>query len=118
MPLPIASMRSYIASMRNCSGSMPPSSLIIEFRRKPVATNLVLRRMRQQVAGDLLDDELVVGHVFVERVDDPVAIHPHEPRLVFFETVRIGIAGRIEPDSAPAFAIMGRCEQAARSRCW
>ena len=36
--MPIASMRSYIASIRNCSGSMPPSSLIIEFRKKPVAT--------------------------------------------------------------------------------
>ena len=36
--LPIASMRSNMASMRNCSGSTPPSSLIIELRRKPVAT--------------------------------------------------------------------------------
>ncbi len=37
-PLPMASMRSNMASMRNCSGSTPPSSLIIELRRKPVAT--------------------------------------------------------------------------------
>ena len=38
MLLPMASMRSNMASMRNCSGSMPPSSLIIELRRNPVAT--------------------------------------------------------------------------------
>ncbi len=34
---PIASMRSKIPSMRNCSGFAPPSSLVIEFRRNPVA---------------------------------------------------------------------------------
>ena len=85
-----------------------------------MATNLILRRMRQQVAGDLLDDELVVRHVVVERIDDPVAIHPHEPRLVLFEAVGIGIAGRIEPDAAPALAEVRRREQpfdlAARTR--
>ena len=57
--------------MRNCSGSMPPSSLIIEFRRKPVATSWSCVAFGQQVAGDLLDDELVVRHVAVERVDRP-----------------------------------------------
>src|SRR3990170_2436348 len=30
MPLPMASIRSNIASMRNCSGSTPPSSMINE----------------------------------------------------------------------------------------
>ena len=111
MPLPMASMRSNIASMRNCSGSMPPSSLIIELRKKPVATSWSCVAFGQQVAGDLLDEELVVGHVVVEGVDDPIAIHPHEPRLVLFEAVGVGVAGRVEPEAAPAFAEVGRGEQ-------
>ena len=53
----------------------------------------------------------------IERVDDPIAIHPHEARLVLFEAVGVGVAGRVEPDAAPALAVVGRSEAAARSRC-
>ena len=60
------SMRSNIASMRNCSGSTPPSSLIIEFRKKPGRHTWSCGRAGKHVAGDLLDDELVVGHVAVQ----------------------------------------------------
>ena len=74
--------------------------------------DLILRGMRQQIAGDLLDDELVVRQVAVERVDDPIAIEPDEPRLVLFEAVGIGIARRVEPEPAPALAVMRRGEQA------
>ena len=38
---------------------------------------LLAGRVRQQVAGQLLDRETVEGHVAVERVDDPVAPMPH-----------------------------------------
>ena len=110
----MASMRSNIASMRNCSGSMPPSSLIIEFRKKAGGDELVLRGIGQQIAGDLLDDELVVGQIAVERADDPIAIGPDEPRLVLFVAVRIGIPSAIEPDAAPALAVVRRGEQARR----
>ena len=45
---------------------MPPSSFSIVLRWKPVAIELVERRVRQHVAGDLLDRELVERHVGVE----------------------------------------------------
>ena len=104
-------MRSNIASMRNCSGSMPPSSLSIEFRRKPVATPLILRRIGQQIAGDLFDEKLIVRHVRVESVHDPVAIHPHEARLVLLETVGVGVTCGVEPNAAPTFAEVGRGQE-------
>ena len=37
---------------------------------------LIERRARQQIAGQLLDRELVERHVRVERADDPVAPRP------------------------------------------
>ena len=40
MPFPMASIRSNIASMRNCSGWMPPSSLIIELRKDPATKHI------------------------------------------------------------------------------
>jgi hypothetical protein len=54
----------------------------------------------------LLDDELVVGEVAVERPDDPVAIGPDESRLVLFIAIGIGVAGAVEPDAAPALAVV------------
>ena len=39
--------------------------------------DVVLGRVRQQVAGELSDDEAVVRKVFVQRVDDPIAIGPN-----------------------------------------
>ena len=66
----------------------------------------------QQVAGDLLADELVVRLVVVERVDDVVAIAPgvrvgEVPR----RAGRLAVAGDVEPVPAPAFAERGRGEQ-------
>ena len=90
---------------------MPPSSLIIELRKNPVATTWSCVRPGKQVAGNLLDDELVVGQVAVEGPDDPVAIEVDLAGLVFLVAVGIGIAGGIEPDPRPALAVMRRVEQ-------
>ena len=66
----------------------------------------------QQVAGDLLADELVVRLVGVERVDDVVAVPPgvrvgDVPR----RAGRLGVAGDVEPVPAPALAERGRGQQ-------
>ena len=113
----MASIRSNIASMRNCSGSMPPSSLIIEFRRKPVATIWSCVGIRQQVAGDLLDDELVVGQVAVERADDPVAIGPDKPRLVLFVAVASRRSGPRRARCGPSARRSGARRAAASTAC-
>ena len=73
---------------------------------------LLLRGARQQVARDLLDDEPVIGHVRVERVNDPVAVEPDLARLVLFKAVRVGVARGVKPDAAPALAVVRRCQQA------
>ena len=66
----------------------------------------------EDVAGDLLADEAVVGLVRVERGDDVVAVAPGvRAELVTFETMRVGIVGDIEPVAGPAFAVTRRGQQ-------
>ena len=56
------------------------------------------------VAGDLVDDEAVVGQILVEGPDDPVAIPPNRVELV-------GVADQVEPVPRPSLAISGRGEE-------
>ena len=72
---------------------------------------IMLRRSRKQVASDLLDDELVVGHVCVECVDYPIAIEPDLTGLVFLKAVGVGVPRCIEPDASPPLAVVWRGEQ-------
>ena len=71
----------------------------------------ILAGLGQLVARDLLDDELVVGQVAVEGVDDPVAVEPDETRLVLLVAVGVGVARRIEPMTRPPFAVVRAREQ-------
>ena len=73
--------------------------------------DLILSRVRQQVTGDLFDDELVVRLVGVERVDHPVAVEPDRPLFVLLEPVGIGVARGVEPMTPPPFAVMRRGQQ-------
>jgi len=66
----------------------------------------------EDVAGDLFDDELVVGHVVIEGVDDVVAV------LVCFGDGHvgavaggIGVASEVEPMASPALAVILRGEE-------
>ena len=69
-------------------------------------------RVGQQVAGDLLADELVVGLVDVEGVNHVVAIAIGvDVRQVFILPVGIGIAGHVEPMPAPPLAILRSGQQ-------
>ena len=63
---------------------------------------LVQRGARDQVAGELLDDELVVGKIAVEGLDDPVAVFPDIAVAVVAEAFGIGIARQVHPDGSPA----------------
>ena len=64
------------------------------------------RGVGQQVAGQLLDGELIEGFVGIEGVDHPVAPQPHEPHAIEMVTAGVGIAGQIEPVLAEAFTVM------------
>jgi len=67
--------------------------------------------MGQFVAGELVDDELVVREIIVESFDDPVSVKPGRPGLIFFKSIRVGVAGGIQPLACPAFTIVNGSEQ-------
>ena len=72
---------------------------------------LVLGSVRQQVARELLNRELVEGEVVVERLDDPVAIPPHGPIRVRFVPLRVRITRQVKPHRGPPFAEVRRRQQ-------
>ena len=67
--------------------------------------DLILGGLGQEVAGDLLDEKLVVGLVPIQGVNDPVTPGPLFAREIFFEAVAVGVAGGVEPDAGPFLAV-------------
>ncbi len=65
------------------------------------------------VTGELLDHELIEGRVFVEGVDDIVAIAVRLGAAAILLVIALGIRvpRHIEPMAAPAFAVMGARKQ-------
>ena len=84
--------------LRNDSAFRVAAMIAIE----PGGDPLIQRGIRQQVAGELFDRELVVRHVAIERIDHPIAPSPHEPRAVPLIAVAVGIARRFEPRDTPS----------------
>ena len=72
---------------------------------------LIKRRLRQQVAGELLDGELVKRHVAVQRIDDPVAPVPLVAGAVGLEAVGVGVARGVEPFLRHVLAVTRRREE-------
>lgn len=66
----------------------------------------------KKVASELFESEFVVGEVVLEGVDDPVAEGVDFAALVLAEAFGVGVASEVEPDGGPAFAIVGRGEEA------
>ena len=89
------------------------AALFVQHRHAEEARghDLILRRVRQQVAGELLPHEAIVRHVVVEGLHHPIAVHPDLPRFVLLVAVRVGVAGGVEPDAGPALAVVRRGEQ-------
>ncbi len=72
---------------------------------------LRLRRIGQEVAGQLLDRERVERLVRVEGFDDPIAVGPHLAGVVEVQAVGVGVAGRVEPIAGAVLAVSGRRHQ-------
>ena len=70
------------------------------------------RRVRQQIAGELLDGELVERQVPIERRDDPLAPRPHLAQAVVVIAARIRVTRLVEPRHRHALAVSGPREQA------
>ncbi len=67
----------------------------------------------QFIASDLFLEEAVVRFVVVERLDDVVAVAPGiRPDFVGLESFALGVAGKVEPVTGPAFAVTSGGEQA------
>ena len=76
-----------------------------EAQRGEVA--VVLRILDDLVGGELQAEELVVGQVVVEGLHHPVAVSVSVRIAAFFledVALRVGVAGDVEPVTAPAFA--------------
>ena len=83
-----------------------------EAQRGEVA--VVLRILDDLVGGELQAEELVVGQVVVEGLHHPVAIGVSIRIAAFFQediALRVGVAGDVEPVTAPAFAEGRRGEE-------
>lgn len=69
--------------------------------------------VRHQIAGQLLNRELIERQIAVECVDHPLTVAPRPgTRAVLFIAVAIGVACEVEPIARPLFAIVGRIEEA------
>ena len=77
---------------------------------------LILCRLRQQIAGELFDGELVERQVAIVRSNDPIAVGPNRPCAVDAVAVRVGVAGQIEPVAGLPFAVVRRREEAIDDR--
>src|SRR5262249_61133514 len=72
------------------------------------------RAFGQDIPSQLLPDELVERLVTVERVDDVVAVaHDLGYRIVRIVAGRVGVMDDVHPMPPPAFAVMGRGQEAS-----
>ena len=66
----------------------------------------------QNVARNLVTQEMIVGHVSIERPDHPIAIMPGVvATLITFKPVRVGVMGNVQPVPCPPFSVMFRRQQ-------
>ena len=72
---------------------------------------LVDRGIQEQVAGNLVDHELIERHVRVERANQPVAIGPIVADLIRLVPVAVGVASQVEPRQRPPLAVVLGGEQ-------
>ena len=68
--------------------------------------------VRQQIAGQLPDGELIERHVVVQGLDQPVAPDPLPGVAVLLEPVAVGVTGGVEPWQGHPLAVMRAGEQA------
>ena len=72
----------------------------------------LLRTVCDFIACQLVADELVIRHVAVERIDDPVTVLPGEwLHLIAFVSAGLCKSNNIQPMASPAFSKLRRVEQ-------
>ena len=66
--------------------------------------HLLVARIWQHVASQLLDRKLIKRHVVIDRSNDPVSPRPDRTRRIVSVACRIGIAGKVQPLACPVFS--------------
>ena len=69
--------------------------------------DLVDGRVGNEIARELLDDELVVGLVLTKRLEHPVAPQPHLPPRIHVNSAGVGVARDVEPRHRHALGVAG-----------
>ena len=72
---------------------------------------LIGRDVRQQVASDLKNRELVEGEILVERLHDPVAVQPHLTFVVEMKAMRVAVTSVVEPVAGHLLAVVRALQQ-------
>ena len=78
---------------------------------EPGGNLLVERGVGQEIPRQLVDRELVIGHVPVVGVDHPIAPAPHVAQAVDVVAVSVGVTRQIEPLHGHALAVVGRIQK-------
>ena len=74
------------------------------------------RRVGKKIACELLDRELIVRHVRVEGVDDPLAPFPDLAGRVVLVAARVRVPGEVEPLLRLALTVALRLQETIRLR--
>src|SRR5688572_33391026 len=86
-------------------------AIFLELRAvgKKSQSGTVAIRVWHQVTCNLGNQKLVVGHIVVMSLNDPIAITPNVWLRIVLSGIQpvIGIACDVEPVAAPAFSIAG-----------
>ena len=78
---------------------------------KPGGNSLGHRRIRQHIARQLFDRELIKRHVVLNRPNHPVAERPDRSIAVFFVAVGVGISSEVQPAPRPELSVRGRFQE-------
>ena len=79
---------------------------------EPGGDELIAGGIGQEIAGELVDGELVEGLIAIEGFDHPVAPGPHVAGTVGLKSIAVGVAGEVEPLGRHAFPITRGGEEA------
>ena len=75
--------------------------------QEPGSGNTLHVSIGNLVASQLLNHKLIVGHVGVQRVDDPVAILPGEGFvLITFVPAGFRVTNQVQPVPPPSFSVV------------
>ena len=67
---------------------------------------LIRSSVWQEIARKLLNRELVIRHVHIERSNDPIPPRPVRARLIGLVTIRIRVSRTIQPHHGHALAVV------------